>query len=78
MKTYEPNAQTAATLEKAFMSTPTMQDQAPRFEAITEKLLQLGRYLCSLTPASSEQTLMIRNLQEAGFWAKEAIIKNEK
>lgn len=78
MKTYDQSPKTVAALEKAFRSHPPTQDQQPRFEAINEKLLQVGRYLCSLTPESAEQTLMLRSLQEAHFWAREAISKNEQ
>lgn len=78
MKTYEQNPQTQAILEKAFLAHPPVQDQILRTEAINEKLLQVGRWLCSVTPASAEQTLMIRSLQEARFWAGEAINKNEQ
>lgn len=77
MKTIEPSARTANALEKAFRSHPISQDQSMRLDSITEKLLQVGRYLCSLTPDSDEQRLMLQKLQEAGFWAKESISKNE-
>ncbi len=77
MKTYEASPRTSL-LEKAFRSHPPTQDQLPRLEAMNEKLLQVGRYLCSLTPDSEEQRKMVEKLQEAHFWAKEAISKNEQ
>lgn len=77
MKQYEPSSKTQALVEKAFLSHPAAQDQQPRFEAMNEKLLQTANFLCRLTPESAEQTLMVRAIQEAHFWAKEAISKNE-
>lgn len=77
MKTYELSAKVQSLVEKSFQSHPPTQDQAPRLEAINERLLQMSRYLCGLTPESAEQTLMIRSLKEAQFWATEAISKNE-
>lgn len=77
MKTFDLSPKTQSLVERSFQSHPPSQDQQPRFEAINERLLQLSRYLCSLTPESPEQTLMVRCLQEAKFWATEAISKNE-
>jgi hypothetical protein len=77
MKTYELSPKTVGVLDKAFLSHPAEQGQVERFEKINERLSQTGRFLCSVTPESAEQTLMIRCLQEAQFWAKEAISKNE-
>lgn len=77
MKTYDQTPKTVALIERAFRSHPPTQDQAPRFEAINEKLMQTARYLCSLTPESSEQAEMLKKLQEVHFWARESISKNE-
>lgn len=77
MKTFEPSPRTAAMIEKSFRSHPLTQDQLPRIDSIKEKLNQVGRFLCSLTPDSDEQRTMMAKLQEAGFWAQEAITKNE-
>lgn len=77
MKTYPLSPATQSKLEKAFLSHPPLQDQAPRFESINEKLLQTGRYLCGLTPDSEEQREMLRHLKIAQWYAEEAIRKNE-
>lgn len=77
METYAIKGATQASLDKAFMSHPLSQDQQMRLEKIHERLGQAARFLCTLTPDSSEQQNMIRALQEAGHWAREAIAKNE-
>ncbi len=77
MKTFELSARTSGALDKAFRSHPLSQDQVPRIDAIKEKLLQVSRYLCTITPDSDEQRLMLTKIQEVGFWAGEAISKNE-
>lgn len=77
MKTYTIGGKTVATLEKAFLSHPASQDQAQRLEKVHERLSQAARFLCTITPDSDEQQRMIRCIQEAGFWAKEAMVKNE-
>lgn len=77
MKTYTLGGKTVATLEKAFLSHPASQDQAQRLEKVQEKLSQCTRFLCTVTPDSDEQQRMIRCLQEAGFWCREAMTKNE-
>lgn len=77
MKTYDLNPTTQATLDKAFFTHPLSDDQTQRLEAIDEKLRQFATQLSRLTPGCPEQTLMIRSIQEAGHWAREAITKNE-
>lgn len=77
MDTYQIKGATQATLDKAFMSHPLSQEQNQRLEKVHERLFQAARFLCTLTPDSPEQQRMIQCLQEAGFWAREAIAKNE-
>lgn len=77
MDTYPIGGKTQATLDKAFMSHPLSQDQQMRLEKIHERLSQAARFLCTLTPDSVEQQRMLQSLQEAGFWARESIAKNE-
>lgn len=77
METYPISGKTQQVLEKAFLSHPLSQDQQQRLEKVHERLGQAGRFLSTLTPDSEEQRRMIACLQEAGFWAREAIAKNE-
>lgn len=77
MDTYQISGKTQATLDKAFMSHPLSQEQNQRLEKVHERLGQAARFLCTLTPDSDEQRKMIECLQAAGFWAREAISKNE-
>lgn len=77
MDTYTIGGKTQAVLDKAFLSHPLSQEQNQRLEKVHERLAQAGRFLSTLTPDSDEQRKMIQCLQEAGFWAREAINKNE-
>ena len=78
MKTHEISPRTQAVLDSIFNVHPANSDQGQRFDAINEKILQTARTLCTFTPESPEQTIMLRKLQEAKFYAIEAIAKNEK
>ncbi len=75
MKTFPISAKAQNALDKAFQTHPLSSDQQQRAEAVQSKLESATRNLCGLTPDSEEQLRMIRCLQEAGFWAREAISK---
>lgn len=77
MKQYEVSPGTAQKVEKAFLAKPLSQDQVQRIEKVDERLGQLARQLAQLTPECAEQTTMIDRIREVGFWAREAIHKNE-
>lgn len=77
MKTYDTSPRTQQLLDRAFLQHPLGDDQQQRLEAIHEKARQFAAFLCRMTPESPEQTLMIRAVQEAGFWAGESIRKSE-
>ena len=77
MKTYDLSPRTSQTLDRAFFQMPFTDDQQQRIEAINEKLRQTATFLAKMTSECPEQTLMVRAIQEAGFWAREAIHKNE-
>ncbi len=53
-------------------------DQPDRYVALREKAKELARLIQSLTPASAEQTLAMRDLQRCVMMANAAIAINEK
>ena len=76
-KSYPLSNATTVLLERSFLQHPPKDDQVPRFAEIQRRLESLARGICTLLPDSPEQKEFIRCVREAGFWAEEAIKKNE-
>jgi len=64
-------------LDEIFTYHPPFGDQAQRYVALRDKAKELATLMVASTPASAEQTLAIRHVQQAVMFANAAIAINE-
>lgn len=64
-------------LENMFTHHAPFGDQADRYTSIRSALKAAAQIVVNLTPESPEQTIAIRKLEEAMFYANAAIARNE-
>lgn len=64
-------------VDRVFMDHPPSGTQQERYIRIGEEAKHLAYVILNHTPASAEQTLAFRALQQAVMWAHAAIALNE-
>jgi hypothetical protein len=64
-------------LERIFTYHPPKPTQRGRYEVLRAAAKDFAEIIAELTPASAEQTLAIRRVQEAVMWANASIAINE-
>lgn len=64
-------------LENRFTYHAPKPGQAERYVAIRAKAFELAQLISETGPASAEQTLAIRKVEEAVMWANANIARNE-
>lgn len=64
-------------LENIFCHHVPFGDQADRYGQVRAAALVFAKLVTEITPGSAEQTLAIRKIQEAMFFANAAIAINE-
>ena len=64
-------------IEETFTFHPVQPGQAERYEAIRAKAKEMATLIAELSPASAEQTLSFRHLQEAVMFANASIAIHE-
>jgi hypothetical protein len=65
-------------LDNIFTYHKPFGNQPERYTAIRAKAKELAQLILDLTPSSAEQTLAIRDIQQAVMMANAAIAINEK
>ena len=65
-------------LENIFCHHTPFGDQCDRYGQVRAAALEFAQLVTKITPGSAEQTLAIRKIQEAMFFANAAIAINEK
>lgn len=68
---------TVQQLENRYVHHPPKNDQAERYAAIREKVLDTAKFIVDKTPCCPEQTRALNALDEAMFLANAAIARNE-
>lgn len=71
-----PDTKTAQ-IENAFTYHPPKGDQAERYTELRAAAKALALLIVEKTPASREQSLALTNLEQAVFWSRAAIARNE-
>lgn len=65
-------------LRNRFSYHKPISDQAPRYEEIRAKALELAELLAVKCPNSRELSLAFTNLEQAIMWANASIARNER
>jgi hypothetical protein len=77
MTRYQIDPKQQLRIENDFDYHPPTCDQVGRYQLLRGMARGLALEVLSVTPSSAEQTLSIRNLEMAIFWANAAIARNE-
>ncbi len=77
MEKYELTPAQNKDLEQMFVSMTQREGWEMKFREMNEKFAQLAKFCAIRTPATPEQQLAFRKLQEAQMWFEASIKKNE-
>jgi len=78
MSTYKPSQRTTGQIDNAFIYHEPLPGQPERYQRISDKAKELAQLVAEEAPECPEQTLSIRSIETACFWAKSAIARHEK